>query len=64
MPFSKAMASMMIEIPLAEHNRIHDFLPFGLCLPRFLTNAVTLDPFLKNWPKLFLEYVPIMAIVA
>jgi hypothetical protein len=28
MAFSKAIASMMIEIPLAEHNRFQDFLPF------------------------------------
>jgi hypothetical protein len=27
---SKAIASMITEITLAEHNRLQDFLPFGL----------------------------------
>jgi hypothetical protein len=27
---SKAIASMIIEMPLAEHSRLQDFLPFGL----------------------------------
>jgi hypothetical protein len=46
---------MMIEIPLAEHSRIQDFLPFGLQSPRFLTNAVTLDPFSRTGQSYFLN---------
>jgi hypothetical protein len=41
---SKAIASMITEMPLAENKLFQDFFPFGLYSPRFLTNTVTLDP--------------------